>query len=90
MPVYVDPLINYGWKLGASCHLIADTEEELHSFADKLGLRREWFQLSKGREIPHYDLVKSRRDKAVKLGAIELTRREMGERVMNHIKIEQK
>lgn len=73
MPVYVDPLINYGWKLGPSCHLTADTLDELHDFAiNKCGMKRSWFQMSKD-EVPHYDLVKSRRDKAVKAGAIEIT-----------------
>ncbi|QWQ39587.1 DUF4031 domain-containing protein [Streptomyces sp. YPW6] len=26
------------------CHLTADTEDELHAFAARLGLRRSWFQ----------------------------------------------
>jgi hypothetical protein len=26
--VYVDMLIDYGWRLGPSCHLLADTEED--------------------------------------------------------------
>ena len=25
-------------------HLVADTDEELHAFASRLGMRREWFQ----------------------------------------------
>jgi len=55
-----------------SCHLIAAGElEELHAFAKKLGLRREWFQ---GRASwPHYDLTPSKRAKAVALGAIEVS-----------------
>ena len=86
MAVYVDPLINYGWHLGPSCHLTADTEEELHAFAIKIDMKRSWFQVSKGKEIPHYDLIKSKRDKAIKLGAIELTRRQMVERIQSYIK----
>jgi len=40
---------------------------ELHSFAKKLGLKREWFQ---NHRIPHYDLTTVRaRDRAVVLGA---------------------
>lgn len=78
MSVYVDPLIDYGWKLGPSCHMTADTLEELHAMADKIGMKRSWFQ-NEQHSMPHYDLVKSRRDRAVKLGAIELTRLEAGE-----------
>lgn len=73
MPVYVDPLIDYGWKLGPSCHLTADTEEELHEFAAKIGMKREWFQPGDG-DQPHYDLTKGKRIVAVKKGAIEIDR----------------
>lgn len=85
MSVYVDPLANYDWRLGPSCHLTADTIEELHSAAAAVGMKRAWFQ-DDGRQIPHYDLVGKRRILAVRNGAIEITRREMGERVMNHKK----
>ncbi len=69
MSVYVDRLRNWGWRLGPSSHLIADTVEELHAFAERIGLRREWFQ--DGRS-PHYDLTAGRRTTAVRLGAVEL------------------
>lgn len=69
MPVYVDKLRDWGWRLGPSCHLIADTNEELHDFASKLGLKRAWFQTDGD---PHYDLVASKRAAAVRLGAVEL------------------
>lgn len=41
MPVYADPLIDYGWRHGISCHLIADTVSELKAFAVSLGMRVE-------------------------------------------------
>ncbi len=70
MAAYVDKLRNWGWKLGPSCHLIADSLEELHVIAAKIGLKREWYQPSSSG--PHYDLTKSRRDLAIKAGAIPL------------------
>ena len=80
MSVYVDEL--QGWpnawgpfKAG-SCHLAADTLEELHAFAAKLGMKREWFQEGRGRH-PHYDLVKTKRDKAIALGAKPVTGRDL-------------
>lgn len=80
MSVYVDSLQVWPNATGifraGSCHMAADTLEELHEMARKIGMRREWFQPSKGRH-PHYDLVKSRRDRAVALGAKEITGREM-------------
>jgi hypothetical protein len=72
MAVYVDELTDYGWKLGASCHLLADSVEELHQFAQGIMMKRSWFQVSKS-GIPHYDLVASRRRMAVRQGAIEIT-----------------
>jgi hypothetical protein len=70
---YVDELRDYGWRLGPSCHLIADTLDELHEFAARVGMKRAWFQ--DAASAPHYDLVASRRKRAVTLGAIELDRR---------------
>ena len=48
-------------------HLEADTLDELHEFAEKLGLRKSWFQ---DKSIPHYDVSKSVRSKAIELGAV--------------------
>jgi hypothetical protein len=73
----VDRLRDWGWRLGPSCHLAADTEPELHAFAARLGLKRAWFQESRGR--PHYDLTARRREAAVRLGAAEMTDREFAE-----------
>jgi hypothetical protein len=56
------------------CHLFADTEAELHAFADKLGLELEWFQGD------HYDLTPWRRVKAVELGALQVPTRELARR----------
>lgn len=54
------------------CHLVADEADclELHEFAARIGMKRSWFQGD------HYDLVPSRRARAVILGAIEVDRRE--------------
>ena len=78
MTVYVDALTQWGWKLGASCHLVADTEEELHAFAAMLGLKRTWFQTG---TLLHYDLTERRRVEALRLGAVEISRREIAERI---------
>ena len=72
MAVYVDNLRDYGWRHGPSCHLIADTVEELVDFAVKMGMKREWFQPESS---PHFDLTADGRKLAVKNGAIELKQR---------------
>lgn len=72
--VYVDGLLDHGWRLGPSCHLIGETEAELHRFAARCGLHRRWFQTLPRVSFPHYDLTESRRKIAVALGAVELER----------------
>jgi hypothetical protein len=74
LSVYVDSAFAVGdwgrWTGGG--HLQADTPEELHDFAGRLGLRREWFQAKPGRpENDHYDLTQRGRERALELGAID-------------------
>lgn len=59
------------WKNKKWWHLMADTVGELHEFADKIGLKKEWFQPN---SAPHYDVTAYYRQKAVKAGAAELDR----------------
>lgn len=85
MSVYVDdgfcgPPGSWGKWTGGG-HLQADTEEELHTFASKLGLRREWFQAGRRPEAAHYDLTASKRELAIRLGAVAETWREASRRL---------
>ena len=53
MGVYVDDS-HISWRGKHWSHLQADTAEELHAFAQKLGLKRAWFQTKPGRpELDH-------------------------------------
>jgi len=81
--IYVDSAIN-PWKGKKWCHLVADDIQELHDFAVKLGLKREWFQ--NHRIQPHYDITVSKREKAIKLGAISIETKQMAERVESILK----
>lgn len=82
MSCYVDPLFamegrnapvkRVGERHGHRwCHLWADSLEELHQLAGKIGMKPEWFQDKRG--FPHYDLVPPRRAHALRLGAIEFS-----------------
>lgn len=55
-------------------HMIADTVEELHRFAAKIGLKRSWFQDKLSG--PHYDISMSKRRLAIFHGAREITMKE--------------
>jgi hypothetical protein len=72
MAVYVDKLLDYGWRHRPSCHLIADSVDELIDFAVSIGLRAEWYQ---PKSSPHFDLTEEGREVAVRNGAIELDNR---------------
>jgi hypothetical protein len=83
MSVYVDDGFAQGdwghWSGGG--HMQADTIEELHAMADRLGLERRWFQSRPGKPWhDHYDLTQRRRKQAIQMGAIPLTWREAGRR----------
>ncbi len=78
MAVYVDEAI-WEWRGRLWCHLTADSEEELHLFAARLGLRRSAFQSRPGRPwVDHYDITERRRLQAVRLGALPITLGEAG------------
>jgi hypothetical protein len=78
--ILVDPLREYTTSLRYKqwCHMVStDSLDELHAFAAKLGLKREWAQLRPKVSAAHYDLVPSKRAIAVRLGAREVTAREL-------------
>jgi hypothetical protein len=68
MSCCVDPLAYYGHARGSWCHLLADTSEELHAFAQQLGLRRAWCQ-HEGTDLEHYRLRWDQRRAALAAGA---------------------
>lgn len=78
MTVYVDQLRTHrvvrgqARRYGTSwCHLWSDVDDdELHAFAKRIGLLGEWFQLH--RILNHYDLARSRRERALIAGAVEV------------------
>jgi hypothetical protein len=73
MSVYVDRARNaYGRML--MCHMIADTPDELHAMADRIGIARRWFQQPPKASFWHYDIAQSKRAIAVAAGAIDCER----------------
>lgn len=52
--------------------MFADTSEELHEFAARIGMRRSWAQKENTHQ-EHYDLTDNRRADAIRLGAKSIT-----------------
>lgn len=57
-------------------HMIADTAVELHAMADRIGVARRWYQGD------HYDITQAKRRLAIRAGAIEVSRMELGRKVI--------
>lgn len=75
MAVFVDdmyriPMGRFG-RMKMS-HMIADTDDELHAMADRIGVARRWHQGD------HYEICRSKRALAVEAGAIEVSKRQLG------------
>ena len=93
MAVYVDDIgipATVGRFTSRWSHLIADTQEELHEFAKRLGLQRSWFQDpgatgspaepgSRELEFWHYDVTEGKRLRAIQLGAVAISFRDLPE-----------
>lgn len=87
MTVYVDNFrapARVGRTTARWSHLTADTPDELHTFAARLGLRRAWYQAHcKSQSCEpcphwHYDVVDAKRQAAIQAGAKSIDIREMG------------
>lgn len=97
MTVYVDNVreydldqikpeaLRYGKKW---CHMVADTEAELHEMAAKLRLSRTWYQNRSS--MPHYDLTPKKAADAMLLGAQSLSTMEMCRRFSTILNPERK
>jgi hypothetical protein len=80
MACYVDVVRSYpdaGLRFTEFCHLLADTPDELHAMADRIGMPRRFFQDHPSRW--HYDLPAHLRLLAVEYGAREMSTREVAQ-----------
>jgi hypothetical protein len=72
--VYVGNL-EFGFGRMLMSHMGSPDIDALHKMADAIGISRKWFQ-----DIPHhphYDISKGKKALAIKLGAVEVSDREL-------------
>ncbi len=74
MTVYVDDMRATFGRL-VMCHMVADTDDQLHAMADRIGVSRRRHQAPPAHHS-HYDIALSKRALAVAAGAQEITWRE--------------
>lgn len=74
MTVYVD---NMRAKFGrmVMCHMVADTDTELHLMAARIGVAWRWHQAPPQHDS-HYDISLGKREAAIGAGAVEITLRQ--------------
>jgi hypothetical protein len=90
MAVYVDDMYDfkkYNSNVGQfgrmkMSHMVADTSSELVEMANKIGVNKKWIQYP-GTPREHFDICMSKRKLAIKNGAVEITWRQMGERLLS-------
>ncbi len=71
MTVYVDDAVTL-WRGERWAHLMADTLDELHAFAGRLGIPRRAFQDKTSGA--HYDVTAALRGQAIQMGAVPISR----------------
>lgn len=71
MTVYVDDAV-HPWRGHRWAHLMADTLEELHAMAARLGIPRRAFQNKTSGA--HYDVTAETRELAIAYGAMPISR----------------
>jgi hypothetical protein len=66
------------WRGRRWAHLVSDESyDELHAMAAALGIERRWFQGD------HYDVPEDYRDRAIELGAVPVSSRELIRRLLD-------
>ncbi|AWV08587.1 DUF4031 domain-containing protein [Marilutibacter maris] len=84
MSVYVDDAVTQ-WRGRRWAHLMADTLDELHAFAARLGIPRHAFQNKTSGA--HYDVPSDLRERALALGAVAISRHRDREQVRAVIRV---
>jgi len=59
------------------CHMVSDSIDELHEFAESIGIKKCWYENKRGKNQPHYDIRGQSIIKALSSGAKLVPRREL-------------
>jgi len=79
--VLIDFPSNAGWS-----HLVADSIPLLHKFAERMGVKKCWYENKRGKKRPHYDIREARVCDAVEAGALLVDSRDLMKFLKEHYK----
>jgi hypothetical protein len=74
--VYVDDM-RAMYRRMIMCHMIADSDDELHAMADTIGVARRWWQSPQKTSGSHYDICLTKRQLSLAAGAVPITLRQL-------------
>lgn len=83
MAVYVDPLNDWGFILKGrprqTCHMVADTDGELHRMARRMGVNPAWFRRGDdtNQYRRHYEITAPFRHIVLRNGATPVSHRQL-------------
>jgi len=77
MTVYVDSMCA-GFGRMKMCHMVANSDDELHAMADAIGVARKWWQSPVKTSGSHYDICLAKKALALAAGAKLITFRQCG------------
>jgi len=77
MTVYVDDM-NACYGRMKMCHMLADSDDELHTMAGLIGVAQRWWQSPEKTSGSHYDIALSKKALAITAGAVPITLRQCG------------
>ncbi|MCE6957715.1 DUF4031 domain-containing protein [Cereibacter sphaeroides] len=69
MTVWVDD-VRHAYGRMVMCHMWSDSEEELHTMADRIGVARRWIQKPPKASWLHFDICLEKKRLALAAGAI--------------------
>lgn len=77
--VYIDTPTAYNHR-GKFSHMMSEDINALHILANRIGVKKCWFENKRGMNRPHYDVKVDYYEAALAAGAIPLTLREFSEK----------
>ena len=87
MTIYVDPLKHWGFTLKGkarqTCHMVADTDAELHRMARRMGVNPAWYRRGEdsNQYRRHYEITAPFRHIVIRNGATPVSHQQLADMI---------